>query len=209
LRAIVLLSGGLDSAVALYWARAQGWECHTIEFEYYERPEQERRACRELCGHASITARIVTPIPFIREIADVPRRELANPALARAPQGYIPLRNLIFYALSGYHAEILGARYIVGGHTRTDCESFPDAGKAFWDQLNRILTISVWSHCEIGTRIVLPFIDLGKVEVVRLGRQLGVPFELTWSCYFDAVRPCGACESCLERAAAFAAAGPS
>jgi len=209
LRAIVLLSGGLDSAVALHWARARGWECHTMEFEYHERPERERRACQDLCEQASITDRIVTPIPFIREVADIPGRELANPALTRAPQGYIPLRNLIFYALSGYHAEILGARHIVGGHNRTDCERFPDAGKAFWDQLNRILTIAIWSHGEIGTRIVLPFIDMGKAEVIRLGRQLGVPFELTWSCYFDAARPCGACESCIEREAAFAAAGPA
>lgn len=207
MRAIVLLSGGLDSAVALYWARTQGWEVHTTEFEYHERPERERRACRDLCERATITNRIVTPIPFIREIADIPERELANSALARAPQGYIPLRNLIFYALSGYHAEILGARYIVGGHNRTDSESFPDAGKAFWDQLNRILTIAIWSHGEVGTRIVLPLIEMGKVEVIRLGRQLGVPFDLTWSCYFDADRPCGACESCIERDAAFAAAG--
>jgi len=179
-----------------------------MEFEYHERPERERRACQDLCEQASITDRIVTPIPFIREVADIPGRELPNPALMRAPQGYIPLRNLIFYALSGYHAEILGARHIVGGHNRTDCERFPDAGKAFWDQLNRILTIAIWSHGEIGTRIVLPFIDMGKAEVVRLGRQLGVPFELTWSCYFDADHPCGACESCMERDAAFAAAGP-
>lgn len=207
MRAIVLLSGGLDSAVALYWARAQGWVSHPIEFEYHERPEKERRACRELCERLTITDKIIVPVPFLRETADIPAEELRNSALARAPQGYIPLRNLIFYALSGYHAEVLGARYVVGGHNRADCERFPDAGKRFWDQLNRILTIAIWSHREIGTRIVLPFIDMDKVEVVRLGRQLGVPFELTWSCYFDAEHPCGACESCRERDAAFAAAG--
>jgi 7-cyano-7-deazaguanine synthase len=208
MRAIVLLSGGLDSAVALYWARSQGWESHTIEFDYHERPERERRACRDLCAHTEVTARIMIPLPFIREIADIPGGELANVALARAPQGYIPLRNLIFYSLSGYHAEILGARYIVGGHNRTDCEIFPDAGTEFWDQLNRILATAVWSHGEIGTRIVLPLIEMEKTDVVRLGLRLGVPFELTWSCYHDAGQPCGACASCLERSAAFAAAGP-
>ncbi|MBZ5495252.1 MAG: 7-cyano-7-deazaguanine synthase [Acidobacteriia bacterium] len=207
MRAIVLLSGGVDSAVALYWARSQNWDIFALEFEYYERPERERRSCRDLCTHAGISNRIVAPIQFIREISDIPAPELANPALARAPQGYIPLRNLIFYSLSGYHAEILGARHIVGGHNRTDCESFPDAGKPFWEQLNQIFKIAIWSHSEVQTEIILPLIDMGKAEVVRLGSELRVPFELTWSCYFNADCPCGACASCLERAEAFAAAG--
>lgn len=209
MRAIVLLSGGLDSAVTLYWARSQGWEVFPIEFEYHERPERERRACEALLAHSGITNRIVVPIGFIREIVDVPAQEMANPFLLRAPQGYIPARNLIFYSLAAYQAEILGARYIVGGHNRTDCESFPDAAKAFWDQLNQILKIAIWSYAEVQTEIVLPLIEMGKSEVIRLGSELGVPFDLTWSCYFNADQPCGACESCLEGAEAFAAATQS
>jgi 7-cyano-7-deazaguanine synthase len=205
-RTLVLLSGGLDSAVALYWARSQGWDIFPIEFEYYERPERERRACRDLRARAGITNQILVPIPFIREAVDIATSEPANPALASAPQGYIPLRNLIFYSLAAYHAEILGARYIVGGHNRTDCESFPDAGKPFWEQLNQILRIAIWSHSTVQTEIVLPLIELGKSETIRLGAELGVPFESTWSCYFDADRPCGTCQSCLERTQAFAAA---
>ncbi len=205
MRAIVLLSGGLDSAVALYWARAQGWNAVPAEFEYYRRPERERRACRDLCLRAGITDQIIVPVPFLREAVDIPAQETNNPALARAPQGYIPLRNLIFYSLAAYHAEILGARYIIGGHNRTDCESFPDAGRAFWEQLNLLLKVAIWSHSEIQTKIVLPLIEMGKTEVIRLGARLGVPFEVTWSCYFDADHPCGTCESCLEREQAFAA----
>lgn len=207
MRAIILLSGGLDSAVALYWARAQGWDVFSIEFEYCQRPEQERRACRRLRERIGITNQIAAPLHFIREVSDIPEQELANPSLAHAPEGYIPLRNLIFYSLAAYHAEVLGARYIVGGHNRTDCESFPDAGKAFWAQLNQIFRIAIWSHAQVQTEVVLPLIEMGKAEVIRLGSELGVPFELTWSCYHDAERPCGACESCIERAQAFAAAG--
>jgi 7-cyano-7-deazaguanine synthase len=203
MQAIVLLSGGLDSAVAMYWAKSQGWDVIATEFEYYERPERERGACRDLRSHAGIPDVITVPMPFLREISDVPAQELNNPALARAPQGYIPLRNLIFYALAAYHAEIRGARYIVGGHNRADCESFPDAGEAFWQQLNRILGLAIWSHAAIRTEIVLPLLTLGKAEVIRLGYRLGVPFDLTWSCYHNAVQPCGTCESCLERAQAF------
>lgn len=209
MRAIILFSGGLDSAVALYWARAQGWDVFPIEFEYYQRPERERRACRSLREHMGIRNQITAPLHFIREVSDIPEQELANPSLARAPEGYIPLRNLIFYSLAAYHAEILGARYIVGGHNRTDCESFPDAGKAFWERLNQIFRTAIWSHAHVQTEVVLPLIEMDKVEIVRLGSELGVPFELTWSCYHDADRPCGACESCIERAQAFAAAGLS
>jgi len=208
LRAIVLLSGGVDSAVALYWARSRSWEVFPLEFEYHERPERERKACRDLRAHAGIKSQIVVPVPFIREAADIPASERANPYLENAPQGYIPLRNLIFYALAGYHAEILGARYIVGGHNRTDRESFPDAGQSFWDQLNEILGLAIWSHAQIQTEIVHPLIGMGKNEIVALGSELGVPFELTWSCYYNADRPCGACVSCIERAEAFAGSHP-
>jgi 7-cyano-7-deazaguanine synthase len=209
LRAIILFSGGLDSAVALYWARAQEWDVFPIEFEYYRRPERERRACRRLRDSTGIKNQITVPLPFIREACDIPEHELANPALARAPEGYIPSRNLLFYSLAAYHAEILGARYIVGGHNRSDRESFPDAGKAFWERLNQIFKLAVWSYAQVQTEVVLPLIEMDKVDVIRLGSKLGVPFELTWSCYHNADRPCGACESCIERAQAFAAAGLS
>ena len=202
MRALVLLSGGIDSAVTLYWARSQGWEVFPIEFDYFGRPDRERQACTDLLAHAGLPHRIAVPLPFIREAADVPPHERINLSLARAPEGYIPLRNLIFYALAGYHAEILAARYIAGGHNRTDCENFPDAGKSFWDSLNLILRNAIWSHSEIGTEVVLPLIEMDKGEVIRLGHDLGVPLDLTWSCYFDAIHPCGACESCIERAKA-------
>ncbi len=207
MRAIVLMSGGLDSAVALYWARSQGWDISTIEFEYHLRPERERRASSELRRSAGIYNQVVVSIPFIREAADVPAHEQSNSRLGAAPEGYIPARNLIFYSLSAYHAEISGARYIVGGHNRTDCESFPDAGWEFWKQLNGLLRTALWSYSQVQTEIILPLIDKDKAEVIRLGNSLGVPFELTWSCYYDAAEPCGACASCLERAEAFAAAG--
>jgi 7-cyano-7-deazaguanine synthase len=209
MRTIVLLSGGLDSAVAMYWAQAQGWDVFPVEYEYFERPERERRACRDLRSRAGITNHISVPVPFLREVTDVASHELNNPALARAPEGYIPLRNLIFYALAGYYAEILGARYVVGGHTRTDCESFPDAGRPFWDQLNQIFRVAIWSHQQIRTEIVLPLITMGKTEVIQLGATLGVPLELTWSCYFNVEQPCGSCASCTERAQALASAGLS
>jgi 7-cyano-7-deazaguanine synthase len=206
-RALVLLSGGLDSAVALYWACSRGWDVRALEFDYHERPSGERRACRALSSRAGIRESLVVPLPFLREIADMPPEMVANAALFGAPEGYIASRNLIFYAFAAHHAEIAGARYIVCGHNRTDGESFPDASAEFWRRFNQILPLGQWSHAAIRTEIVLPLIDLGKAEVVQLGQRLSVPFELTWSCYFNGGRPCGACGSCLERERAFTAAG--
>jgi 7-cyano-7-deazaguanine synthase len=209
LRAIVLLSGGVDSAVALYWAQAQGWEVFPLEYEYFDRPEGERKACAALRSESGLHSGITVPVPFLREISDIRAEDMRNPALREAPQGYIPLRNLIFYSLAGYHAEIQGARYVVGGHNRTDCESFPDAGAPFWEQLNRIYRIAIWSHPAIHTEVVLPLIGMDKSQVIRLGTALRVPFDLTWSCYFNTAVPCGTCESCLERSRAIAANEPA
>ncbi len=204
--ALVLLSGGLDSAVSLYWALSRGWEVATIEFEYYLRPQRERRACLSLRERAGIRDSIIVPLGFIREVSDLPDEIVLNSSLHLSPEGYIPARNLLFYSLAAYYAELGGRRYIVGGHNRSDSESFPDAGQDFFSYLNALFSLGMWSHSKIGTEIVLPLILLDKTQVLRLGDTLGVPFDLTWSCYHDGETPCGSCASCLERDAAFAAA---
>jgi 7-cyano-7-deazaguanine synthase len=208
-KALVLFSGGLDSAVSLYWAKARGWEISTIEMEYYQRPARERQACAALRKHAGIgsAGSISVPIDFIREASDLPGNVSANASLHQAPQGYIPARNMVFYAICGYYAEILGSRYIVGGHNQADSRSFPDAGIDFFDGLNQLIRSGLWSYPHIHTEILLPFIGVGKAEVLRQGHSLDVPFELTWSCYYDAELPCRECKSCAERKDAFAAAG--
>ncbi len=203
--ALVLLSGGLDSAVSLYWSLSRGWEVATIEFEYHLRPERERQACRNLRERAGARDSIIVPLGFVREVADLPDEIVVNTDLRRSPEGYIPARNLLFYSLAAYYAELGGRRYIVGGHNLTDSESFPDAGKDFFHHLNALLRLGMWSHQRVRTEVVLPLILLDKLQVIRLGESLGVPFELTWSCYHDGDTPCGSCESCKEREAAFAA----
>jgi len=206
-RALVLLSGGLDSAVTLYWAISRGWEVATIEFEYYLRPERERRACRSLREHAGVRNSIVVPLDFVREVSDLPDEVVLNTALRLSPEGYIPSRNLLFYALAAHYAELGGMRYIIGGHNHTDSESFPDASEEFFDHLNAVIKLGMWSYEKVHAQVILPLIEMDKIEVIRLGHVLRVPFELTWSCYHNAEVPCGTCESCLERRDAFAKAG--
>jgi 7-cyano-7-deazaguanine synthase len=208
-KAMVLLSGGLDSAVSLFWALSQGWEIRTIELDYYRRPRRESMACKALRERGGIDPAhsMIIPVDFIREIVDISEDTPVNHLLLQSPRGYIPARNLVFYSLCAHYAEMLGVRYIVGGHNKADSEVFPDAGMDFFRQFNTLLRSAIWSYKNVRTEIILPLIHFRKSEVVSLGHSLGVPFEMTWSCYDDGASPCRSCKSCTERGKAFEATG--
>lgn len=207
-QAIVLLSGGVDSAVALWWAKARGWDVHPLTFEYFGRPKKEDEAMQALVARAGVRPVRHVALPFLQEIDDLRKeRAIGNARLLESPEGYIPARNLIFYSLAAYHAEIDGIRYIVGGHNGTDPEAFPDAGPRFFESLNRILRRSLWSSKTTPVEAVIPLSGKSKADVVRMGVAMGVPFGVTWSCYWNRPVHCGTCQSCRERKEAFAAAG--
>jgi 7-cyano-7-deazaguanine synthase len=201
-RAIVLLSGGIDSAVALFWARREGFAVQALEFEYHERPRRERECSIELARRAGAT-RVSVPVPFLREALDAE----PPPHLKNAPRGYIPARNLVFYSIAGYYAEWFGATTIVGGHNRDDAARFPDASRGFLEALGRLYSQALWSCRGRALEIALPLVEKDKIETLRMGLELEVPFEHTWSCYEDRETSCGACPHCAERARAFAACG--
>src|SRR3989304_4927623 len=123
--AIVLLSGGVDSAVALWWAKARGWSVRTLTFDYFGRPRREHAAIEALSARARVAPPVRVDLPFLKEVDDLRKEGLRNPALEASPEGYIPARNLIFYSLAAYHAELAGTRYLVGGHNGVDPEAFP------------------------------------------------------------------------------------
>ena len=208
-RAIVLLSGGVDSAVTLWWARSQGYDVHPLTFDYFGRPKREHTAIDALVKAAGVPTVRSVPLPFLKEVDDLRPEGLGNPALEASPEGYIPARNLIFYSLAAYFAELEGIRYLIGGHNGTDPEAFPDAGPRFFNSLNRVFRLSLWSSETTPVRILVPLSGKSKEAVLRMGQELGVPFELTWSCYWDRDTPCGTCISCRERRDSFAAIGLS
>lgn len=206
--ALVLLSGGIDSAVALHWALRAGHDVLPVTFDYHLRPARELEACEALLEHARARGAVAPlqriALPFLREVEDLPSR----PAhLGGAPEGYGPARNLVFYAIAASLAEVHGARRIVGGHNGTDPEMFPDSSPAFFADFNALLGRAAWSHAKAPFEVVLPIAGKPKAEVLRLGKELGVPFALTWSCYHDGKAHCGQCGSCRERREAFAEAG--
>ncbi len=206
-RAIVLLSGGVDSAVALWWAKKQAWDVRPLTFDYFGRPKREHAAIEALVKRACVGPIRYVGLPFLKEVDDLRDAGVENPVLRDSPEGYIPARNLIFYGLAAYYAELDGTRYLVGGHNGIDPESFPDASPKFFNFLNSVLHLSLWSYDRSPVQVIVPLSGKSKEDVLRLGRDLGVPFELTWSCYWDRDVHCGTCVSCQERREAFAAIG--
>src|SRR5947208_2400810 len=146
-------------------------------------------------------------LPFLKEVDDLRKEGFENRILLDSPEGYIPGRNLIFYGLAGYYAELDAARYLVGGHNGVDPESFPDSSPKFFNFLNSMFHLSLWSYDKAPVQILVPLSGKSKEEVVRMGLEMNVPFDVTWSCYWDRAVHCGTCISCRERRDAFANVG--
>jgi 7-cyano-7-deazaguanine synthase len=193
-RAIVMLSGGIDSAVALAWASKNFEELISVSFHYYLRPFRERLAVYRLLQH--FPSRLIEiPVTFLRETTDSKHAVSRN-----VPTGYIANRNMIFYSTASHFAEIHECRAIIGGHNAEDRMAFPDASADFFLQLQSLINSALF---QAKIKIELPFVHMGKQQVVEKGLEWKVPLQNTWSCYWNLPVPCGSCSSCTERARAF------
>lgn len=201
-KALVMLSGGLDSATCLYWAKAR-FGVSAITFNYFGRLENEKRATARLAEAASVKV-IKVDIPFVREAGDV-EDGFAGSDLKRA--AYVPARNMMFYSIAAHHAEYLGAKWIVGGHNMHDASFFKDASRQYIEKLNALFREACLSCDGNPYQIVLPLGNMDRADVIKLAQKLKVPIELTWSCHAEGDRHCGTCYSCRQRAEAFAAMG--
>lgn len=207
-KAIVLLSGGIDSAVSLTWSLQRRWEVYPLTFNYHLRPTNETGAVETMTAMCRCEDRlIIVDLPFLMEVEDLLEQGTENHLLLEAPPTYVPARNLIFYSIAAHYAEVTGARWIVGGHNGSDSEMFPDATPAFFRALSNLLGHGLLTSERAPVEIVNPLQGLSKAEVVRLGKRMDVPLGATWSCSLDQETPCGECRSCRERARAFDDAG--
>ena len=206
-RALVLFSGGLDSTVALWWARQRGWRVTAMSFEWPGRPAGESRAAARVLAtlNGDVDEVLNLSVPGLSAWADLPRRNRAVYASA-PPPGYLPARNLVFQSLALAAAEPRGIPCLVAGHTRSDATSFRDARPAFFRAVARAASLGrPASHP--APHILLPLARLDDAGVLRLGRALGAPLHLTWTCYTGGRIPCRRCAACRDRAEAFRAAG--
>jgi 7-cyano-7-deazaguanine synthase len=196
-RALVLLSGGIDSAAALAWTKQNYNKVVAVTFNYHLRPFRERLAVYRLL-QVFTASLIEVPAEFLFEAVDTQSFKES------VPEGYIPNRNMIFYSIAAHYSEIHSCEAIVGGHIKVDAESFPDASPKFFEELSRLINQVLLVH---KVRIDLPLAKMTKAEVMQKAVDWKVPFEYTWSCYWDGSKPCEKCISCIERAEAFQALG--
>ncbi len=210
-KAVVLLSGGLDSATVLYHAKAKGYECHCLLFRYGQRHEKELKAARQIAKKAGCFFHVIAiTLPWCtssltdrtQQLPSGHRLEKKAMPLVSLPTTYVPGRNTIFISFALSFAETIGAGTIFIGANAVDYSGYPDCRPDYYTAWNRLLR-------SLGTtmKIQTPLIRLTKEGIIRAGLALGVPYGLTWSCYKGASTPCGECDSCRYRAKGFRKAG--
>ncbi|MFX1570938.1 MAG: 7-cyano-7-deazaguanine synthase [Promethearchaeota archaeon] len=201
-KAIILLSGGIDSAVALYKAHQEGFELIALSINYHLRPKNEKKAAKKLAESLNIKI-IEIPLPFLKESIDLRIEGFPIPSAVHAPEGFIPSRNLVFYSIASYYAEAFGCKFIIGGHISVDPQYFPDAAPLFFNSFEDLINKGKHFKDKTTLKLLFPLAKMSKIDVVKLAKKLKVPLKWTWSCYSDGDQPCGSCTSCRKRNEAF------
>lgn len=212
-RAVVLLSGGLDSATCLAMAQAEGYTCHTLAFDYGQRHRVELAAAERLSRAMGAASHRVVELG-LRQIGGSALTDDSIAVPEEASEGipvtYVPARNTVFLALALGLAEVLDAQAIYIGVNAVDYSGYPDCRPAFIEAFQQMADVATRAGIEgHGPRLLTPLIDLSKAEIIRRGTTLGVDYGLTVSCYQadGQGRACGKCDSCRLRARGFADAG--
>ena len=218
-KAVVLLSGGMDSCVSTAIARERqgAGNIALLHAGYGQRTaRRERRAFEEIANFYAVRERLVVELDHFRAIGGsaltdekiaVPENELARtgPHGSAIPVTYVPFRNAHFLSVAVSWAEAMGAGAIYIGAVAEDSSGYPDCRPEYYRVFQELIRVGTRPETRIA--IVTPVITMKKTEIIRRGLELGAPLHLTWSCYQDQEMACGACDSCLLRLRAFAEAG--
>ena len=212
-RAVVLLSGGLDSATTLALAHAEGRTCYALTFDYGQRHRVELDAAKRVAHKLGATDHRVVPLDLSwmggSALTDRSMAVPTNPSTG-IPVTYVPARNTVFLSIALGWAEVLGAHDIYIGVNAVDYSGYPDCRPEYLQAFERLANLGTRAGVEgRGFRIHAPLVSQRKAEIIRIGARLGVDYGLTVSCYDpDAeARACGKCDSCRFRAQGFAEAG--
>jgi 7-cyano-7-deazaguanine synthase len=215
-KAVILLSGGLDSSTVLYLAKSEGDDCYALSFDYQQRHRRELDAARTIATAVGVVAHQVVNFDLrlwggsalTDDRVDLPQdRDLA--AMSESiPVTYVPARNTIFLSFALAYAEAIAASRVYIGVNALDYSGYPDCRPDYIEAMRSVFRLGTKQGREgEPIEIVTPLIDLKKTEIIQLGDRLGVPWAQTWSCYSGDSVPCGTCDSCRLRLAAFAELG--
>jgi 7-cyano-7-deazaguanine synthase len=216
--AVCLLSGGLDSSTALAWARAQGWNCYALTFDYGQRHQAELAAAARVAGAVQVAKHITTKIDLrqfggsaLTADLEVPKDRPLPDLEGVIPVTYVPARNTIFLSFALAWAEVIQSSDIVIGVNAIDYSGYPDCRPEFIRAFTLLANVATKAGVEGNTRITIhtPLISLTKGGIVRLAHRLGLDTGLTHSCYDPGSggRACGQCDSCVLRRKGFEEAG--
>ena len=213
-KAIVLLSGGLDSVTTLYVALDRGYKCHCLIFDYNQRHKKEIMQAKKIAKKAHCDYQIIKiSFPWggsslLDKEAEIPTDRNVEEETKQIPSTYVPSRNTIFISIAAGWAETIGADTIFLGANSVDYSGYPDCRPLYFDSYNTLLKEGTKSGVEgRPIKVDAPLIDKKKSEIIKIGTRLMAPYELTWSCYKGEKKPCLKCDSCLLRKKGFEEAG--
>lgn len=211
MKAVVLLSGGIDSATTLYYAKEKKYNVYCLNFDYGQRHRKEINLAKKL-AKLSNSEYILLKIAFPWGGSSLLDKRMKLPKAERArkniPSTYVPARNIIFLSYAVSYAEVIGADRIFIGANQIDYSGYPDCRssflKSFSDAINKGTKKGVYGK---SIKIAAPLINKTKTDIIKMAFKLKVPLKYTWSCYKGGIVPCGGCDSCLIRKEAFKRSG--
>jgi 7-cyano-7-deazaguanine synthase len=216
MKAVILLSGGLDSSTVLYQAKADGCQCYAISFDYQQRHRKELNSALTLANTAGVIEHQVVNFDLRQwggsaltdDKINLPQQRSLAEMADNIPVTYVPARNTIFLSFALGYAEAIAAERVYIGVNALDYSGYPDCRPDYIQAIQEVFRLGTkQGRSGEPIKIIAPLIDLKKTEIIQLGNQLGVPWHLTWSCYAGNDIACGVCDSCQLRLAAFAELG--
>lgn len=212
----MLLSGGLDSATAAAWAKAEGFDLYALSFDYGQRHKRELASAKVVAKALAAKGHKVLRLPIgdLGHSALTDRRIAVPDAPAKAsrigsaiPSTYVPARNTVFLSFALGYAEVVGASAIVIGANALDYSGYPDCRPDYLEAFEKMANLATKAGVEGRTvKVLAPLLHMSKRDIVATARRLKAPIAQTWSCYRGGRAPCGTCESCVLRAKGFAEA---
>jgi 7-cyano-7-deazaguanine synthase len=212
MKAIVLISGGMDSLVSTAIAKRDGYDLAALHLNYGQRTERKELDCFErITTHYGVQEKLVVDVTHLSRIGgssltdkaiEVSRADIHSKEI---PTSYVPFRNANILSITVSWAEVIGAQRIFIGAVEEDSSGYPDCRKEFYAAFNQMIKLGTKPTTDI--QIITPVIDFKKSSIVKLGLEMNVPFEWSWSCYQENDEACGVCDSCALRLRAFQEVG--